>query len=225
MKTQLVSYFILSFCVISLFACNPRKAIEEKIAKEMAGAMLGTDIDVSNVDNSKPSSAIVNLKKGSESISFKTESAVFNVVKEKSGNLSIGTSLLKEEEDSQGGAISIILGVTGDASLWKNSSTFNFDSQKKDKDKMAASIMINKVGSEEEIKSKGMMGIQPTMVETGTMKIVKFTEEEIIFEIDAKAKDLSMKEEEVKENSITGTITCKNPIITFMGISKDEVFK
>ncbi len=220
MKTQITTYFALSFLILAFYSCNPKKAIEEKIAKEMAGAMLGTDVDMSNTDSSKPSSAKVDLKKGSESINFDLEGVVFNVMKDNQGQLIMGTAIAQDKEDNK---IMIMLGITGDASLIKGASAIEFGEKKEGK--LSATLTMNKTGSEEEMKLKGMMGMKVTSVKSGTMELVKLTEEEIIFKINGVAEDMSMGDEEMKESPFTGTITCKNPVITFMGMKKDEFFK
>ncbi len=222
MKTQFLSCVILSFCVLFLSACNPKKAIEEKIAKEMAGAMLGTDVDMSNTDG-KNASAKIDLKNGSQSINFNMESSVFQIMKDNKDQVILSGMFGTPDNEKEDTKHVIMFGIMGDASLLKGASIINFG--EKEKGKLNATLTLSTTGSKEEMESKGMFGMKQNMVETGTVKIVKFTEEEIIFEFDATAKYLSMKEGESEENALTGTITCKNPLITFIGMKKEEVFR
>lgn len=221
MNTKLLSCFTLSFFIFFLSSCNPKKAIEDKIAKEVAGAMLGTDVDISNVDESKESSVKVDLKNGSQSINFTTKRPTFQIMKDNKGEIIIAASIGKEAENKQEKGYSMLFGITGDASLMKGAKSIEFG--EKEEGKLTASLITTTLGTEQEAKAGNMFG-EPTMIETGTLKLVEFSEEKIIFEIDAKAKNLSMKEGENEENSFTGTITCENPAITFIGIKKEEVF-
>ncbi|AFM04054.1 hypothetical protein Fleli_1640 [Bernardetia litoralis DSM 6794] len=212
MKTQFVKYFILSFCILSFSSCNPKKAIEEKIAKEMAGAMLGTDVDMSNIDESKESSVKVDMTMDGKTLDFSNPKSVFNIASGSNDEVIVAINIIQETNGKQR---TLQLGVSGKKSLLKLPLTANFEDVTED-GKVAPIFNIMTISDN---------GMKISVAKKGTFKVIGFSDKKVVFEIDAEGGDNTAETHDGKNLvPIKGTIICENPIMTFIGVKKDEIF-
>jgi hypothetical protein len=64
-------------------------------------------------------------------------------------------------------------------------------------------------------------GLEIKMTNSGAVKVISFSDEEVVFEVDAKGQEL---DENKTPFSITGKIVCKNLMATYIGLKKEEIF-
>ncbi len=217
MKTQLFPYFVLTFFILVFASCNPKKALEDKInetiAEEVAGAILGTDVETSNISNIEKSTAMIDINIDGQKIDFQKSKPIFNIVSDSKDNIILALTLVGEKNNKQ---YSLQFGINAQKELLKLPLVANFGDSQKD-GKVAPLFNITA------LKDK-KMGII-TVVE-GTMKVVEFSDEKVVFEIDAKGGKNNVETHEGKNLfPIKGKIVCKNPVMTLIGVKKEEIFK
>jgi len=212
MKTNLLSCFILSFFILSFSSCNPKKAIEDKIsetiAEKMAGTMLGTDVETSNLTNAENAKAEVDIKVDGKSITYKNAKPIFTIAKGNNEDINCSLSLVEEGDNT---TRTIQIGLLGQKNLFKTPLTANINTQDEEGQVKASFSIVDFSES----------GMSAMMTKSGTIKVVSFSDEEVIFEIDAKGEEMN---ESKTPFSITGKIVCKNPMATYIGLKKEEIF-
>ena len=225
MKTQFLTYSVVSLFILTLVSCNPKKYVEDKInetiAEELAGAAMGTDVETSNLSNAENSSGQLDLTVDGKSMSNKIKQPAFQITSngKDSKDVLIASMLAAQTEDGKGNAIQF--GISGDKSALKESMVINFEDVGKE-GKVAPTLQIITTG---EATDSNPMGMQITVVKTGTLKVVSFSDEEVKFEIDAMGGANTAETHDGKNLvPIKGTIVCKNPVMTFMGVKKAEIF-
>jgi hypothetical protein len=225
MKTQILNCFVLSFFILTFVSCNAKKAAEDKInetiAEEVVGTMLGTDVETSNISDAEKATGQLDLTIDGKSISEKLNQPVFQIASGggESEDVIIASMLSTQTQDNKGNAIQF--GISGNKNLLKESMVINFEDVGKE-GKVAPTLQIVNTG---EPTDSNPLGMQITVVKTGTLKVVSFSDEEVKFEIDAMGGDNTAETHNGKNLvPIKGTIVCKNPIMTFMGVKKSEIF-
>ena len=212
MKTQFLTYFVLSFFILAFVSCNPKKAIEERIAKEMAGAMLGTDVETSNLSNAENASVEIDMKMDGKDIGFEESKPVFNIAAGSDDQVIVAINFTQELEGKQH---TLQLGVNGKKELLKTPLTANFED-------VTGEGKVVPIFNIMTITDNGM---EMSTVKKGTFKVVEFSDEKVVIEIDAEGGKNTAETHEGKNLiPIKGTIVCKNPIMTFMGVKKEEIF-
>ena len=214
MKTNLLSCFILSFIILSFSSCNPKKALEDKvnetIAEEIAGAAMGTDVETSNMTNADKAKAEVDVKLNGTSIGFENSMPNFIITKSNDGKLSF-LCTLTEKTENENLHRTLNISYHGQKTLFTLPLTATITTRDEE-NKIKASFFITNLSEK---------GIEMKNTNAGTVKLISFSDEEVVFEIDAKGEEMN---ESKTPFSLVGKIVCKNPIMTFMGLKKDEIF-
>lgn len=216
MKTNLLSCFILAFFILSFSSCNPKKAIEDKInetiAEEIVGAAMGTDIETSNLTNADKATAQIDLQVGTTTLTYKNAKPIFTIAKGNNEEVTASLSLVEEGENAQR---TIQIGLLGKKELFKTPLVANITT--KDEEGQVKAIFS--------IIDMNESGMNLIMTKSGTLKVVSFSENEVVFEIDAEGGENNAETHEGKNlKSIKGKIICKNPMATYMGLKKEEIF-
>lgn len=215
MKTTLLSYFILSFSIFAFSSCNPKKALEDKInetiAEKVVGTAMGTDVETSNITNADKATAQIGVTIDGNALNFEEAKPIFNIVK---GDKDI-TMALTISETKENAQNAIQIGIIGKPETFKLPLTAPITS---DDVENQAKAQFNIVY----INDKGM---EMKVTKSGTLKVVSFSDEEVVFELDAMGGENNVDTHEGKNLvPIKGKIVCKNPVMTFMGLKKDEIF-
>ncbi len=226
MKTQFLVYPVLSFFILTLVSCNPKKYVEDKInetiAEEITGAMIGTDVETSNISDTEKATGQVDLTIDGKHLNSKINQPVFQIASgggKESEKVVIATMLSMQTQDEKESGLQF--GISGNKSQLKTSMVINFEDVGKD-DKVSPTLQIITTGKATDTNP---MGMQIIVVKTGTLKVLSFSDEEVKFEIDAMGGPNTAETHEGKNLvPIKGTITCKYPVMTFMGVKKDEIF-
>ncbi|PIY09767.1 MAG: hypothetical protein COZ18_07335 [Flexibacter sp. CG_4_10_14_3_um_filter_32_15] len=216
MKTQILSYFILSFCVLSFTSCNPKKALEDKInetiAEKMVGAAMGTDVETSNMSNAENASAKVDITMDGKSLDFENTKPIVNIAAGSDDEVIVAINIVQETDGKQR---TLQLGISGKKDLLKIPLTANFEDAT-EKGKVVPIFNIMTITDN---------GIKMSTVKKGTFKVVEFSDEKVVFEIDAEGGENNVETHEGKNLvPVKGTIVCKNPVMTFIGVKKEEIF-
>ncbi|WP_375558714.1 hypothetical protein ACE193_13280 [Bernardetia sp. OM2101] len=216
MKTQILNCFFLTFFILTFAACNPKKALEDKInetiAEEIVSAGLGTDVETSNISNTENASAKVDITMDGKSLDFENAKPVFNIAAGSNDEVIVAINLVQETEGKQR---TLQLGISGKKELLKQSLTANFENKTSD----------GKVVPIFNIMTITDNGIKMSTVKKGTFKVVEFSDEKVVLEIDAEGGENNAETHEGKNLvPVKGTIICENPVMTFMGVKKEEVF-
>jgi hypothetical protein len=212
MKTNLLSCFILSFFIISFSSCNPKKALEDKlnetIAEKAIGAAMGTDVETSNTTNADKAISEIDLKVDGTAITYKNAKPIFTIAKGNNEDITCSISLVEEGDNAQR---TIQIGLLGQKNLFKTPLTAPITTKDE----------ANQVKAIFSIMNLSESGMEMKMTNSGTIKVISFSDEEVVFEIDAKGEELN---ESKTPFSIKGKIVCKNPMATYMGLKKEEIF-
>jgi len=216
MKTQILSYFILSFCVLSFTSCNPKKALEDKInetiAEKMVGAAMGTDVETSNMSNAENASAKVDITMDGKSLDFENTKPIVNIAAGSDDEVIVAINIVQETDGKQR---TLQLGISGKKDLLKIPLTANFEDAT-EKGKVVPIFNIMTITDN---------GIKMSTVKKGTFKVVEFSDEKVVFEIVAEGGENNVETHEGKNLvPVKGTIVCKNPVMTFIGVKKEEIF-
>ncbi len=216
MKTNLLSCFILSFFILSFSSCNPKKALEDKInetiAEEIVSAGLGTNVETSNLTNAEKATSEVDLKVGGTAITYKNAKPIFTIAKGNNEDITCSLSLMEEGDNIQR---TIQIALLGQKDLFKTPLTGSITTEDKEGQVKALFSIVD-------ISESGM---NMTMAKSGTVKVVSFSDTEVIIEIDAEGGENTAETHEGKNlKSIKGRIVCKNPMATYMGLKKEEIF-
>ena len=68
-------------------------------------------------------------------------------------------------------------------------------------------------------------GMKISVVKKGTLKVVEFSDEKVVLEIDAEGGENNVDTHEGKNLvPVKGTIVCENPMMTYIGVKKGEIF-
>ncbi len=215
MKTQFLSCFILSFFVLTFTSCNPKKALEDKInetiAEEIAGAVMGTNVETSNITNADKATAQIGVTVDGNSLNFEKAQPIFNIVKGNDGITMVFT-LTETKENAQN---SIQIGIIGKPELFKSPLTAQITTEDKENE-LKASFNIMYLNED---------GFKMVVTKSGTLKVVSFSDDEVILEIDAMGGENNVETVEGKNlKPIKGKIVCKSPLMTFIGLKKEEIF-
>ncbi len=216
MKTHFLSYFILSFCIVSFSSCNPKKALEDKInetiAEKIVGAATGVDVETSNMTNADKATAQIDIKVDGNSISYKNIKPIFTIAKGNNEDMTFALSFVEEGDNAQR---SIQIGLLGQKNLFKTPLSATITTEDKE-NQVKATFMIMDLSES---------GIQMTMATSGTVKVVSYSDTEVILEIDAQGGENIAETHEGKNlKSIKGRIVCKYPMATYMGLEKGDIF-
>jgi hypothetical protein len=214
MKTNLLSCFILCFFVLTFTSCNPKKALEDKInetiAEEIAGAAMGTDVETSNITNADKATAQIGVTVDGNSLNFEKAQPIFNIVKGNDG-ITMAFTLTETKENAQN---SIQIGIIGKPELFKSPLTAQITTEDKENE-LKASFNIMYLNED---------GIRMVMTKSGTLKVVSFSDDEVVLEIDAMGGETADVAEDKNLKPIKGKIVCKSPLMTFIGLKKEEIF-
>lgn len=216
MKTNFLSYFILAFCILSFPSCNSKKALEDKInetiAEKVVSTAMGTDVETSNLTNADKAIAEIDIKIDGTTLRYKNAKPIFTIAKGNNEDITCALSLVEEGDNTQR---SIQIGLLGQKNLFKTPLSANITTEDKE-NQVKATFMVMDVSES---------GIQMTMATSGTVKVVSFSDTEVILEIEAQGGENSAETHEGKNlKPIKGRIVCKNPMATYMGLKKEEIF-
>ena len=67
-------------------------------------------------------------------------------------------------------------------------------------------------------------GIRMVMTKSGTLKVVSFSDDEVVFEVDAMGGETADLTDDKNLKSVKGKIVCKSPVMTFIGVKKEDIF-
>ena len=215
MKTKILTYSVLSFFILAFASCNPKKAIEDKInetiAEKVAGTMLGTDVESSNLSNAEKATAKIDVKMDGNPIGFENVKPILNIAGGGDDKAVVAINFVQETEGQQQ---TIQIGFSGKKDLFKVPMTANFGDSQDDKVAPMFNIMM--------ISDAGMK-IQT--ITKGTLKVVEFSEDKVVLEIDAEGGENNLDTHEGKNLvPVKGTIVCESPMTTYIGIKKEEIF-
>ena len=216
MKTQIINFFVLALFMAAFSSCNPKKAIEDKInetiAEEVAGAMLGTDVESSNLSNADKATAKIDVTMDGKSLGFENTKPIFQIANDSKDKAIVAMNFMKEKDGQQH---NLQLGFTGKKNMIKVPMTVNFEDTNSD-EKVAPILTIMTMSDE---------GMKISVVKKGTLKVVEFSDEKVVLEIDAEGGENNAETHEGKNLvPIKGTIVCENPMMTYIGVKKDEIF-
>lgn len=214
MKTHFLSYFILSFCIVSFSSCNPKKALEDKInetiAEKVVGAAMGTDVETSNLTNAEKASSQIGVTIDGNSLDIKNAIPAFNIVK--SNNSIIMAMTITETKDNAQNAIQI--SISGNPELFKMPLTSEITNEDKE----------NQLKANFNVMYLTENGIRMVMTKSGTLKVVSFSDDEVVFEVDAMGGETADLTDDKNLKSVKGKIVCKSPVMTFIGVKKEDIF-
>lgn len=214
MKTNLLSCLILAFFIFTFSSCNPKKALEDKInetiAEEIVGAAMGTDVETSNITNADKATAQIGVTVDGNSLDITKATPVFNIVK--SNNDVMMAITITETKDNAQNAIQI--SVSGKPELFKMPLTSEITTEDKE-NQLKASFNVMYLTEN---------GVRMIMTKSGTLKVVSFSDEEVVFEIDAMGGETADVAEDKNLKAIKGKIVCKTPLMTFIGLKKEDLF-
>lgn len=220
MKNQFYISIILSSFIFTLFSCNSEKAetesetknINETIAEETVSKVLGTDVETSNISNAKDSSVEIELTMDGKALEFDNQEPVINIAAGKDDQVIVAIRFLKEEDGKQH---SMQLGLGGKKEFLKLPLTANFKDKKVEQTVVPTFSMMTMTDT----------GMDMSIISKGTLKVVEFSDEKVILEIDAEGGKNTVETLEGKNLvPVKGTISFKNPVMTFIGIKKEEIF-
>ncbi|WP_291721240.1 hypothetical protein [Bernardetia sp.] len=216
MKTQIINFFVLALFMAAFSSCNPKKAIEDKInetiAEEVTGAMLGTDVETSNISNADKATAKIDVTMDGKKLDFKDAKPIFNIANDSKDKVIVAINLVQEKDGQQH---TLQLGFNGKKSMLKAPMTANFEDTNSD-EKVAPLFNLMTISD---------AGMKISVVKKGTLKVVEFSDEKVVLEIDAEGGENNVETHEGKNLvPIKGTIVCENPMMTYIGVKKGEIF-
>lgn len=216
MKIQIINFFVLAFFMATFSSCNPKKYVEDKInetiAEEVTGAMLGTDVETSNLSNADKATAKIDVTMNGKKIGFENAKPVFHIANDSKDKVVVAINFMQEKDGQQH---NLQLGFTGKKSMMKAPMTINFEDTNSD-EKVAPIFTIMTMDD---------TGMKMSIVKKGTLKVVEFSDEKVLLEIDAEGGENNVDTHDGKNLvPVKGTIICKNPMMTYMGVKKDEIF-
>lgn len=213
-------YFLNSFIFIlfaALFSsCGSGKSLEEKvnetIAEEVAEAITGQELETSNISDIDKASVELSLEFGDKKLKELPETKpVIQIIAgngEDEGKVTIGTSVGAGTDKKEDG-VGFTLNLSGLKSELKLPTTI--DLSKKE------GTLRGGVNAMYTIDKR----IVAPLSKSGTLTVSSFSDEEVVFEIDAVLEDPASKD----MIPLKGKVICKKPMMSYVGVKKEEVFQ
>jgi len=162
--------------------------------------------------NAENASAKVDITMDGKSLDFENTKPIVNIAAGSDDEVIVAINIVQETDGKQR---TLQLGISGKKDLLKIPLTANFEDAT-EKGKVVPIFNIMTITDN---------GIKMSTVKKGTFKVVEFSDEKVVFEIDAEGGENNVETHEGKNLvPVKGTIVCKNPVMTFIGVKKEEIF-
>lgn len=207
---KLIKYSVFAFVLALFTSCGLKERASEAIAEKAMGAMLGTEVESSNLSKAAEATAEIDLTFAGQPVAFENPTPIINVAG--GDKVTFALNIVQEEEGKQQ---SLQISVLGKKELFKLPMTATIGSNIPDDQ---AQGMVNMAAFTND-------GMQMNIATKGTLTIKSYSEDQVVIEIDAEGGENNVETHEGKNlKPIKGKVICKSPVATYLGIKKEELF-